>query len=811
MSRAAFALLESALRDLRYSLRLIGSSPGYSCVAIATLALGIGTCTAMFSVVHGVLVKPLPYLEPDRLVHIRAERAYAGSGRPAPVSFTAGDLRDLAARLPSLESLAFHSAETHALSRDGGTEVVAGATVSGEFFSTLRGNVVLGRPLGPADDAAPAVVISERLWSRAFGRSPDAVGEQLTLSSEPYVVVGVAGDDFRFPTPLTDVWTPAGYRRITTPACCSFLPVGRLKPAASVTQARTEVDRAVEALAVTRAAAFADVRVTTLGLHERVVADVQPALALLSAAVGLVLVVACANSAHLLSVWYAARASEFGIRFALGASRRHLVSQMLVNAVLIAVAGAAAGVLLAIALVAALKRLEPAGVPRLDGIQVDAPVLLFALGMVGVTTLCTGLWPSFRAARPPAPAHSRGGSGASGRPELRRVLRVLCVSEMAIALVLLLGASLLGRSLVNLVNTDVGVDVDNVTTATLDLTLGRSLQAAQSVDLVDRVVESVGAIPGVQAAGVGASLPPNDGGVAITLRRASETHADYRATGVPATPGYFEALRIPLVRGRFFTRADGLDARPVVIVSEDAARSFFGDGVDPLGQTVSLPVLRDGVAGSEEMTVVGLVGNVKYAGLGVPPDDTVYRPFAQQPWSPAFLLVRSERDGPGFATTVRRRIAAADPGLAVRAVEPLESAVSRAAAVPRVRTALFVWLAGLGVALAAVGFYGVLAYSASQRTNEIGVRMALGATRTRILGLLLRESATIALLGTVVGLALAFTGRGILAGFLYGVEPTDPGAIGLAVGGLAVVAAAGACLPVRRALRVDPVVALRMR
>ena len=810
MARATLAFLESMQRDLRYGLRLIGRNPAYSCVAIATLALGIGTCTAMFSVVHGVLVRPLPYLEPDRLVDIRAERAYAGSGRPAPVSFTADDLRDLGARLPSLESFAFHSAESHALSRDGGTEVVPGATVSGEFFSTLRGNVVLGRPLGPADDATPAVVISERLWSRAFGRSPDAIGEPLTLNSEAYAVVGVVADDFRFPTALTDVWTPAGYRRTATPTCCSFLPVGRLRPAASVTRARAEVDRAVEALGVTRAAAFADVRMTTVGLLERLAADVRPALALLSAAVGLVLVVACANTAHLLSVWYVARASEFGIRFALGASRRHLVSQLLVNAVLIAVAGAAAGVLLAMALVAALKRLEPAGVPRLDGVQVDAPVLLFALGMVGVTALSTGLWPSFRAARPLSSAHLRGGSGASGKPELRRVLRGLCVSEMAIALVLLLGASLLGRSLVNLVNTDVGVDVDNVTTATLDLALGRNLPAARSVDLVDRVVESVGAIPGVQAAGVGASLPPNDGGVAITLRRASETHADYLATGVPATPGYFEALRIPLVGGRFFTEADGPDAQPVVILSADAARSFFGDGVDPLGQTVSLPVLRDGIAASEEMTVVGIVGNVKYSGLGVPPDDTVYRPFAQQPWSPAFLLIRSERDAPGFAMTVRRRIAAADSALAVRAVEPLEAAVSRAAAAPRVRTALFAWLAGLGVTLAAVGFYGVLGYSVAQRTNEIGVRMALGATRTRILGLLLRESATVVLLGAFVGLALAFAGRGLLAGFLYGVEPTDLGAVGLAVGGLAAVAAAGACLPARRALRVDPAAALRM-
>lgn len=810
MSRAALAVLERVLRDLRYGLRLMGRNPAHSCMAVATLALGVGTCTAMFSVVHGVLMRPLPYLEPDRLVHIRAERAYAGSGRPAPVSFTADDLRDLGARLPSLESFALHSAASHALSRDGGTEVIQGATVSDEFFSTLRGDVVLGRALGPADDASPAAVISERLWSRAFGRSPDAVGEQLTLNSERYAVVGVVADDFRFPTPLTDVWTPAGYRRITTPTCCSFLPVGRLRPAASVTQVRSEVDRAVEALGVTRASAFADVRVTTVGLHERLVADVRPVLALLSAAVGLVLVVACANTAHLQSVWYVARASEFGIRFALGASRRHLVSQLLANAVLIAVAGTAAGVLLAIALVAALKRLEPAGVPRLDGVQVDGPVLLFALGMVGVTTLCTGLWPSFRAARPPSPAHFQGRSGASGKPELRRLLRVLCVTELAIALVLLLGASLLGRSLVNLVATDIGADVDNVTAATLDLTLGRSLQAVQTVDLVDRVVESVATIPGVQAAGVGASLPPNDGGVAITLRRASETHADYLATGVPATPGYFEALRIPLVRGRFFTRADGPDARPVVIVSEDAARSFFGDGLDPLGQTVSLPVLRDGVVGSEEMTVVGIVGNVKYSGLGVPPDDTVYRPFAQQPWSPAFLLVRSERDAPGLAMTVRRRIAAADSGLAVRAIEPLESAVSRATAAPRVRTVLFVWLAGLGVALAAVGLYGVLGHSVSQRTNEIGVRMALGATRTRILGLLLRENATIALLGTVLGLAMAFTGRDVLAGFLYGIEPTDLGAVGLAVAGLAAVAAVGAYLPARRAMRVDPVVALRM-
>lgn len=803
--------LESVLRDLRYSLRLIGRNPAWSWVAIGTLALGVGTCTAMFSVVHGILVRPLPYLEPDRLVHVRAERDYAESGRPAPAFFTAEELDDLGARLPSLESFAFYSAESHTLSRDGGTEVLPGATVSDGFFPTLRGSIVIGRPLGPADDASPAVVISERLWSRAFGRSPGAVGERLTLNSGSYAVVGVVANDFAFPSPLTDVWTPAGYRRIVTPTCCSFLPLGRSRPAASLTRVRAEVDAAVEALAVTRASAFSNIRVTTVGLHERVVASVRPALGLLSAAVGLVLVVACANVAHLLSVWYMARSRELSIRSALGASRRHLVSQLLTGAVVIGAAGAAVGVLVAIALVSMLRRLEPAGVPRLDSIHVDGPVLLFALGMVAVTALGAGLWPAFRAARPASPPPLEGGSGPSGKPEARRALRLLCASEMAIALVLLIGASLLGRSLLNLVNTDMGVDPDNVTTATLDPTFGRHLRDAQAVGLMERVVAGVGTIPGVRTVGVGASLPPNDGGVAVTLRRVSEASADYLATGVPATPGYFEALRIPLVRGRLFGRADARDAPPVVILSEDAARSFFGDGADPLGQTVMLPVLRDGVAGSEEMTVVGIVGNVKFAGLGVPPDDTIYRPFAQQPWSPAFLVVRHEREAVDLATAVRRRIGEVDAGLAVRAVEPLERFVARAAAVPRVRTFLLAWLAGLGLALAAVGFYGMMGYSVSQRTNELGVRIALGASRAQILGLVLRESAAITLLGTVAGLAMAFAGRGTLAGFLYGIEPTDPVAVVLATVGLAAVAVAGAYLPALRAMRVDPVVALRMR
>jgi predicted permease len=797
--------LDDLGRDIRYAVRTLRRTPGFTAIAVLTLALGIGANTAMFSVVYGILLRPFPYGASDRLLLVQRERDLNGAHRPVSAFFNSpADLDGWRQGLKSFDSIAVYSAEVAALSTSDGNDVINTSIVSDTFFSTLAGRIAAGRPIGAVDDLTPSVVISERLARRLFGNIQSAVGRYVTLSSRTYAVVGISDSSLQFPSPKTDAWMPAGFMKTVSPTCCGFRMFGRLKPGATIEQATAEAVVAANALGPTVFGPRANLRATIVSLRDQVVGSVRPALFMLFAAVGLLLLVACANLVNLLLARQMARAREIATRRALGASRARLVMQFMAEVSVLAGAGVSVGIAIAIESVRLLKRWQPPGLPRLDAVHVDIPVLLFSIAVGLLAAIGAATIPAFRSGRDISAA-TFGGSRMTGAT--RRIRHVICASELAVSLVLLIGASLLGRSLVRLMGTDIGVTTDHVVTASLNMAFGGRPSDAQAVERIGRVLQRIEAVPGVTTAGVGSALPPNASRLTLTLRRDGDS-VDYLAAGVAATPDYFHALGMRLISGRLFTVQDDLDHPPVMIMNLDTARRFFGQD-NPVGRTMSLPVSRNGKNGREDMTLVGVVSNVKYSGLDAAADDAVYRPFKQQTAPAPFLVVRTAVDPQMLIPALRREINIADRSMVVADVRPLDAIVLDAAAQPRFRSALLAVIALLALAMAVVGLYGVVAYSVAQRSQEIGVRMALGARERDVLQMVLGEGALMACAGIAGGIAISLAATRSLAGLLYGVAATDLGSYAAAAASLFVVAAIASYVPARRAMKIDPVVALR--
>jgi len=789
--------------------------PGFALAIILTLALGIGANTGMFSIVYGILLRPLPYQQPDRLMLVEAERDVSGIREPVRAYFPLSDL-DTFRRVASFESVAFYATDQGVLSADGQIEPLEFATVSDSFFSTMRGQFRLGRGLDRSDERAPSLVISERLWRRLFAASPDVIGRSVILNSSrgdgtqraawrrlPFTIVGVADGSFQFPAPQMDAWTAAEFVRTISPRCCSFSPIARL------THGTTAAQAAADGIALTRELSAANesyngLRTRIIGLHDALVRSVRSSLLMLFGVVALVLCVTCANAMNLLIARNSERAREIAVRLALGASRRQLIVQSVIETGLLATIGGIAGIVIAIGTVEALRRLRPLEIPRLDAVHVDLSVLAFTFAAVALTTLLTGVVPALQSAR--SDALRIGGAGAAQSVSGTRLRRALTIAELAVSVVLLVGALLLGRSLIRLLHTDLGVDVDHVATASLNLSLNRDLSGRDQIVVVNRILADVGTFPGIRTAGIGTVLPPTESRIVLTLR--GDHGLSYQAAAIPATPGYFPALGVRLLKGRLFADADDENHPPVMIMTADAARHFFGDG-DPLGRTLSLPVFRDGKTTNASMTLVGVIADVKYSGLERPADNAIFRPYAQQPWPNVYLIARTIGDTSSLVAAVQRRIAGVDPAVVVSKVSTLDDVVLDAAAQPRLRTLLTAGLAGLTLALAAVGLYGVISRSVTQRTNEIGIRMALGATPRNIIVLVLREGMTLAAAGVALGTAISYAGARTIATLLYGIAPTDAVSFSMASGCLLLFALLASYLPTRKATRVDPVVALR--
>ena len=799
------------VEDLRLAIRSLVRAPGFALAAIATLALGIGATTTLFTVVYGVLLRPLPYPDAGRLVVVQAEKDFTSGTRF--MNFGAPELEDFVAASRVYESIAMSGGGGGMLRTPVGLEPASSFNVSGTFFQVLGAPLVLGRAIG--DEADPVVVISHRLWQRAFGGDPAVIGRTLQLNDRPHTIVGVLSPDFQYPSPRTDIWRSLAYVRTVSDRQSatnrnggghSF--IGRLKPGVTIAQARADAAQAMQVLSPHFDDGRRGSRPVVRFLVDHISGAVEPVLLVMMAAVGLVLLIACVNVANLILARQLSRTRETAVRVALGAPRRRLVAQLIAESCVVAMAGGTLGVALAAAAVRVLRDAPPPQLPRLADIRVDLPVLLFVLAVVVLATLAASLIPALVSTTADVSAalkaRTTGGGGGA-----RRVRAALVVSEIAIAIVLLVGASLLARSLVRLLQTDLGVTTEQVIAAHLDISQGNNTPSPRQIEIAEALAARLKAMPAVRDVGFGTGLPPQGEYMRFSfdlVTAANPQGAQHMMTVVPASPGYFSTLQVRLLQGRLFSESDGAQSPPVAILNREAARRIFG-AENPIGRT--LPIGPTPEARKAGLPIVGVVENVKFTGIAAPPEGVIFLPFAQNPFRILILVARTAGNPEDIAADLRRVIREVDADIQIFALRPLSGFVSEAVAQPRFRAALLTSLATIALILAAIGLYGVVAYSVSQRTTEIGVRMALGARAADVARLVLTESARLTAAGAILGLAGAFALRQTLAGLLYGIEPADPASFGLAAAGLLVVALAASYFPARRATRVDPVVALR--
>ena len=796
--------------DLRIALRSLIRNKGFAVASSLTLALGIAATTTIFSVVYGVVLRPLPYRDAHRVVVIQGEKDF--STGPRIMNYSPSELEDFAGATRTFSSIAISGAVSFTIRSDAGVEPISGATVSREFFQTLGTAPRLGRHLD--GEAVPEVVISERLWRVHFGGAADVLGKPLTIGDREnivrtYTVVGVMPREFQYPYARTDVWRTLEYtrsineRQVNNRNAGGFIFIARLRSAASLEEARQDAGRANDVLKPHFNPGRQDMRSVVVPLPTHISGAVGPALWILLGAVGLVMLVACANVANLILARQASRSREVSMRLALGAPRRRLVTYLLAESVLVGVAGGTIGIVISFGAIRLLHWIQPAQLPRLDAVAVDVPVLMFAAAMALLTSLAAGCGPSILATKSDALLVMRSGSRGSAGAMARRVRSALVVVEIAVSIVLLVGAGLLARSLAALIDTDLGVNTENVMTAQLDLALGRTVSATRQTEIAEAIAARVGSIPSVSSVGFGTGLPPTGEfmRVSFVLNNAvNDGQVSHIVTSVPASAGYFEALQIRLLKGRLFADADSAGASPTVIINREAAKRFFGND-DPVGRTLPF--------GQDQMSVIGVVENVKYTGIASPPESVIYRPFGQSPFRLVILVARTAGDPNRIAADLRQVIRDYDPDISIGLIQPLSGWVSSAVAQPRFRALILSAIAAITLMLAVLGLYGVIAYSTAQRTAEIGVRIAVGAQRADVIRMVLGEGTRLAIAGVVIGMVASYSSANVLGSFLYGVGTTDiPAFAGSAIClfGVALVAM---YIPAMRAARVDPAVALR--
>lgn len=796
-------------QDLRYGLRILLKKPGFTLVAVATLALGIGANTAIFSVVNAALLAPLPYRDAARLV--------VSQGSPwIPVAVfeqwrtqTSG----------ACESVAAYTARDFNLAASGEAEYVEGAEVSPDYFSLLGIGAALGRGFGAEDfQHGRAALISHGLWQRKFSGAANAVGATVALDGEAYTVIGVLPEEFhQFPLNVNrpQVWTPLRIAPQRADGESNYvMAVGRLKPSATVEQARAEVATLAARLQSQSAQAQNEAhwRITLGLLRDELAREYRPALRLLNVAVALVLLIACVNVAGLLLARGAARRGELAVRSALGASRSRLARQLLTESLLLALVGGAAGLLLAAWSLGALKAALPAGLARIGEARIDGSVLLFALLLSLLTGALAGLIPALvNSASGVSETLKEAGRGASDGRQ-RRLLQILVVSEMALAMVLMIGAALAVNSFARLLRVEPGFDARGVLTASVRLPEQRYATMAQIERFYAGALERLAAAPGVESVAVANNLPlsrANASRLVTVEGQAQTTSVDF---GVVSTD-YFRALGIPLVSGRAFAPGDNRSAPGVVVVDESFARAVWPKE-DPLGRRLKF---GDANSSNPWLTVVGIARDTKGGGLGVAAMRGLYVPFTQRADTLSErnvgrqmrVLLRGMGTTEAGAAALTQAISALDPQQAVTEVRTLEQVIAGSVEGPRFRAWLLGLFALVALALAAAGLYGVMSYAVAQRTREIGVRMALGAQTADVLRLFLREGMALALIGVTLGLFGALAVTRVMTGLLFGVSASDPLTFAGVAGVLSLIALLACYLPARRAARIDPMIALR--
>ena len=805
-------------QDLRYGARMLWKKPGFTAIAVLALALGIGANSAIFSVVNTVLLKPLPFENADRLVMVweRRPQQNRNAGPVAPADFL-----DWQSQNQVFERMAASSGQAFNLTGAGEPAQVLAQVVSPGYFQVLGAQAAVGRTLLEEVDqpgGERVAVLSHRLWQRRFSGDPAVVGRAITLDTESYMVVGVMPASFSYPDTDTEmwvapqgrvpgIWLPGSPDPATLRGLHYLLVTARLKPGVTIEQAQTEM----ETIAARLEQQYPDVNTghtaRVVSLHEQLIGDVRPALWVLLAAVGFVLLIACANVANLMLARATARHREMAVRAAMGAGRGRLIRQLLTESALLSLLGGAIGLFLAMWGVDLLVALSPENLPRLNEISVDWRVILFTLGVALLTGFAFGLAPAWQASHLDLnSALKEGGRSATEGFGRRRLRSILVVAEVALCIVLLIGAGLLIRSFWRLTEVRPGFDPENLLTMQLSLPRAKYPAEAQMAAFYDQVLRRLETLPGVESVAATWLLPMSgqDAGRGIEVE-GYEPAPNERTNAAfgNVSPGYFRTMRIPLMRGREFAETDRAGAPGVVVVNESFARRFFRDQ-DPVGKRMRM-------RGNDEpwLTVVGVVGDIRHTGLAAEPRAEMYLSYLQSPVPFMNVVMRTSIDPVSLAPALRREVWAVDADQPVADISTMGQFVSNSIAGRRFNMMLLAVFAGVALLLAAVGLYGVMAYSVIQRTHEIGIRLALGAQARDVLKMIVGQGMLLTLIGTVLGLTAAFALTRLMASLLYGVTATDP----LTFAGIPLLLAAVALLatyiPARRAMKVDPMVALR--
>ena len=804
------------LRDLRFAARSLRKSPGFTAVTLATLTLGIGANTAIFSVVDAVLLRPLPCPEPDRVMAV----FQANPSQNVPqngVSFL--NYRDFASRTGSFESLAASRMHDFTLTGRGDPELIVGLSVTSNMFAVFRAKPLLGRVFEPRDDALgspPVAVLGERLWRERFNADPGVVGKSVNLDDAPFTVVGVVSNSLQPPpaNPRADLWVPLAqdpvFADLEKRRGGHYLRlIGRLRRGVAPEAAQAELSTVAAALARDYPKENTGWEVRVVPLAETVVRGVRTALLVLLAAVGLVFLIACANVANLLLVRSGARGREVAIRTALGADRARLLRQFLTESLVLGLAGGALGVALAVAGVRGLRAWLPSDLPRLDEIALDSRVLLFSLAASLVSAFIFGLAPALDASKVDLNESLKEGSmGAGESGGRRRTRNLLVIGETAFSFILLIGAGLLGRSFLRLQQVDLGFNPSHVLTAGMSLPRTKYSKPEQWLGFYGPLVDRLKAQPGVDSVTAALPLPLSGGGLNFGFQvegRAAAAGADQSANYTAVLGDYFRVLGVRLVSGRLLDERDARGTPNVCLISSAFARQYFPDE-NPLGKRLVFgfvaPVPRE---------IVGIVADVKRDDLSLPSRPEMYVPFAQDAWWAAYVAIRLKdgRDPLLLASALREQVRSLDPEMPVTEIQPFTQTVSDSVAEPRFRTTLLALFGATALLLAVIGIYGVISYTVGRRTREVGIRMTLGASATDVMRLVLRQGIGLTAAGLAVGVAGALLLTRSLSTLLFEVSPLDV-PTWTAVAAVLIAAGLAACwIPARRAMRLDPVRALR--
>jgi predicted permease len=809
-------LIETTWKDLRYAARFLYRTPGFTITIVLTLALSIGANSAIFSVIEGVLLRPLPYPQPDRLVRI-----YYKSDTQPKFSLNPFDFRDFRARNRAFDSIAAINRNDAQLSGSGEPVRLSAFLVTAGYFRTLGLSPARGREFDTTDELpghGRIVILSDRLWRTTFAADPNILGRTITLSAQPYTVVGVMPPGTRHPGnnfhsvadgETVDLWYPFTFEGDPNQRGSHYMDtLGRLKAGVSPEQGNADLSAALTQIKAEHGEK--GWRVYLVPLYQEMVGRSQATLLVLLGAVGLLLLIACVNAANLLLARSSARASEIAVRSALGAARGRIIRQLLTESLLIALAGAALGTLFAIGGVRALVAFLPPGFPRASEIRLDSVVFAFTLTIGVLTGLLFGLVPALTSSRMDLQQSLReGGRGSTSSSRQLQLRNLLVVGEIGLACVLLIGAGLMLHSFVNLLHADPGFRPQQVLTASISLPFEHYRTELQRIHFYDTLMANLEAMPGIESAGVGSDLPwtgydGNADGFTVEGRPASyndKTTARYHV----ASPDYFRALGIPLLAGRFFTGHDDKDAPTAIIVNDTMAKRYW-PGEDAIGKRICF---RSQPREKDWFHVVGVTGDVRDQADSGPPRPAFWFPYAQQPDRGMALALRFTSDPTAAANRLRRELHQLDPELAVADLRFMTQIADESVSTRRFALFLVGLFAALALLLAAIGMYGVISYSVNQRMHEFGMRMALGARPGDLLRLIVGQGMKLSIFGAVIGLLSAAALAKLLGSMLYGIAGTDPVTFA-AVALLALATAALACyLPARRATKTSPMHLLR--